>query len=87
MPENNRTHLQLSRFEGMFPGHRTELVEGAIVATPLRPTDNATVQDLWTVLKGQLSDDWGFLSDVAAACATTTRSRTGPMPGAASRTT
>lgn len=65
MPENDRTRSQLSRFEGMFPGHRTELVEGAIVATPLRPTDNATVYDLWTVLKAQLSDDWGFISNVA----------------------
>ncbi|MFZ3472098.1 Uma2 family endonuclease [Streptomyces sp. 4.24] len=65
MPENDRLPSQLSRFEDAFPGHRTELVGGAILATPLRPTDNATVWALWTALEAQLSDEWGFLSDVA----------------------
>ncbi|MGW6705721.1 Uma2 family endonuclease [Streptomyces sp. NPDC054956] len=65
IPEGDRPRSKLSRFEDMFPGHRTELIGGAIVATPLRPTDNSTVQALWTQLKDQLSDDWGYLSDVA----------------------
>ncbi|MFD5143674.1 hypothetical protein [Streptomyces sp. NPDC058401] len=33
--------------------------------TPLRPTDGATVYALWNALATQLTDHWGFLSDVA----------------------
>ncbi|MCJ0874130.1 Uma2 family endonuclease [Streptomyces sp. AP-93] len=64
-PENDRPRSRLSRFEDMFPGHRTEIVEGAVVLTPLRPTDNSTVNTLWSTLAAQLTDQWGFLSDVA----------------------
>ncbi|WP_330297956.1 Uma2 family endonuclease [Streptomyces sp. NBC_00503] len=49
----------------MFPGHRTEIVEGAVVMTPLRPSDNATVFAVWRAFEAQLSDEWGFISDVA----------------------
>ncbi|MFE2288533.1 Uma2 family endonuclease [Streptomyces sp. NPDC059443] len=63
--EGDRPHSRLSRFEDMFPGYRVELVEGAIVMCPLRPTDSRTVQVVWTALSAQLSDDWDFLSDVA----------------------
>ncbi|MFJ4317816.1 Uma2 family endonuclease [Streptomyces lavendulae] len=63
--ENDRLHSQLSRFEDMFPGYRMEIVEGAIVMSPLKPHRNATIWALWTTLRSQLPDDWGFLSDVA----------------------
>ncbi|MCX5146167.1 Uma2 family endonuclease [Streptomyces sp. NBC_00320] len=63
--ESDRLHSQLSRFEDMFPGYRMEIVEGAIVMSPLKPHHNATIWQLWSVLKSQLSDQWGFLSDVA----------------------
>ncbi|WP_308344305.1 Uma2 family endonuclease [Streptomyces sp. ISL-94] len=63
--ESDRLHSQLSRFEDMFPGYRMEIVEGAIVMSPLKPHHNATIWALWTALRAQLSDDWGFLSDVA----------------------
>lgn len=63
--ESERLHSQLSRFEDMFPGYRMEIVEGNIVMSPLKPAHNATIWALWTALKPQLSDDWGFLSDVA----------------------
>lgn len=63
--ESDRLHSQLSRFEDMFPGYRMEIVEGAIVMSPLKPIHNATIWALWSALKAQLSDEWGFLSDVA----------------------
>ncbi|WP_371617323.1 Uma2 family endonuclease [Streptomyces sp. NBC_00454] len=64
-PEGQPLHSRLSRFEDMFPGHRTEIVEGAVVMTPLRPSDNATVFAVWRAFEAQLSDEWGFISDVA----------------------
>ncbi|MFB0627869.1 Uma2 family endonuclease [Streptomyces sp. AB3(2024)] len=63
--ESDRLHSQLSRFEDMFPGYRMEIVEGAVVMSPLKPHHNATIWALWTTLRSQLPDDWGFLSDVA----------------------
>ncbi|MEV6956361.1 Uma2 family endonuclease [Streptomyces sp. NPDC051183] len=63
--ESDRLHSQLSRFEDMFPGYRMEIVEGAIVMSALKPHHNATIWALWTALRAQLPDDWGFLSDVA----------------------
>ncbi|WP_308364358.1 MULTISPECIES: Uma2 family endonuclease [unclassified Streptomyces] len=63
--ESDRLHSQLSRFEDMFPGYRTEIVEGNIVMSPLKPHHNATIWALWSVLKSQVSDEWDFLSDVA----------------------
>ncbi|MBW5481244.1 Uma2 family endonuclease [Streptomyces bambusae] len=60
-----RLHSKLSRLEDMFPGYRTELVEGAIVMSPLRPYHNDTVWDVRDSLKGQLPRGWAFISDVA----------------------
>lgn len=63
--ESDRLHSQLSRFEDMFPGYRMEIVEGAIVMSPLKPHHNETIWALWSALKPQMSTEWGFLSDVA----------------------
>ncbi|MGT2529773.1 Uma2 family endonuclease [Streptomyces nojiriensis] len=63
--ERDRLYSQLSRFEDMFPGHRMEIVEGAIVLSPLKPHHARTLWSVWNVLKAQLSPEWGFLSDVA----------------------
>ncbi|WP_030855666.1 Uma2 family endonuclease [Streptomyces sp. NRRL F-4474] len=63
--ESDRLHSQLSRFEDMFPGYRTEIVEGAIVMSPLKPHHGRTIRLLWNELEAQLGPEWGFLSDVA----------------------
>ncbi|MFE3496907.1 Uma2 family endonuclease [Streptomyces sp. NPDC059175] len=63
--ETDRLHSQLSRLEDMFPGYRTEIVEGAIVMSPVKPHHNQTIWKLWSALEGQLSDAWGFISDVS----------------------
>ncbi|WP_030757981.1 MULTISPECIES: Uma2 family endonuclease [unclassified Streptomyces] len=63
--ESDRLHSQLSRFEDMFPGYRMEIVEGAIVMSPLKPHHARTIRLLWNVLEVQVSADWGFISDVA----------------------
>ncbi|MFG2341749.1 Uma2 family endonuclease [Streptomyces yangpuensis] len=63
--ESDRLHSQLSRFEDMFPGYRTEIVEGAIVMSPLKPHHGRTIRLLWNDLEAQLGPEWGFLSDVA----------------------
>ncbi|GAA1586174.1 Uma2 family endonuclease [Streptomyces globosus] len=63
--ESDRLHSQLSRFEDMFPGYRMEIVEGAIVMSPLKPHHARTIRLLWNTLEAQLSADWGFISDVA----------------------
>ncbi|MCF3182829.1 Uma2 family endonuclease [Streptomyces polychromogenes] len=63
--ESDRLHSQLSRFEDMFPGYRMEIVEGAIVMSPLKPHHARTIWLLWNTLEAQLSVEWGFISDVA----------------------
>ncbi|MFE7774408.1 Uma2 family endonuclease [Streptomyces sp. NPDC057445] len=63
--ESDRLHSQLSRFEDMFPGYRTEIVEGAIVMSPVKPHHNETIWEVRNALKAQLSKEWGFISDVA----------------------
>ncbi|MFE9478250.1 Uma2 family endonuclease [Streptomyces spororaveus] len=63
--ESDRLHSQLSRFEDMFPGYRMEIVEGAVVISPLKPHHARTIRLLWNVLEAQVSADWGFISDVA----------------------
>ncbi|MEU9602900.1 Uma2 family endonuclease [Streptomyces sp. NPDC048057] len=63
--QTDRLHSQLSRFEDVFPGHRTEIVEGNIVASPLRPVHNETIMRLWMLLESQLDAEWGLVSDVA----------------------
>ncbi|MFD5427075.1 Uma2 family endonuclease [Streptomyces sp. NPDC127084] len=62
--EIDRLHSQLSRLEDMFPGYRTEIVEGAIVMSPVKPHHNQTIWKLWSAIGAQLSEEWGFLSDV-----------------------
>ncbi len=49
--ESDRLHSQLSRFEDMFPGYRMEMVEGAMVASPLKPHHARTVRLLWNALE------------------------------------
>ncbi|MFJ8231853.1 Uma2 family endonuclease [Streptomyces sp. NPDC094448] len=63
--ETDRLHSQLSRFEDMFPGYRTEIVEGNIVMSPVRAFHNDTIVRLWTQLEPQLGAEWGLVSDVA----------------------
>jgi Uma2 family endonuclease len=63
--ESDRLHSQLARYEDMFRGYRTEIVEGNIVMSPLRPFDNQTIMRLWTQLESQLGEEWAFISDVA----------------------
>ncbi|MEU3598697.1 Uma2 family endonuclease [Streptomyces sp. NPDC006798] len=64
-PEAERPRSRLGRFEDMFPGHRTELVEGNIVLCPLRPFHNETIMRLWMLLEPQLAAEWALVSDVA----------------------
>ncbi|MCS0602851.1 Uma2 family endonuclease [Streptomyces sp. LP11] len=61
----DRLHSQLSKLEDMFPGYVTEIVEGSIVMSPLRPFHNETIMRLWAQLEAQLGPEWGFISDVA----------------------
>ncbi|MEU2259360.1 Uma2 family endonuclease [Streptomyces sp. NPDC019645] len=62
--EIDRLHSQLSRLEGMFPGYRTEIVEGAIVMSPVKPHHAKTIRAVWNALEAQLSDEWDFISGV-----------------------
>ncbi|MFE6911848.1 Uma2 family endonuclease [Streptomyces erythrochromogenes] len=64
-PDTDGPPSRLGRFADMFPGHRTELVEGAIVLTPLQPHHGGTIWPLWTALDAQLPGGWSFMSDVA----------------------
>lgn len=63
--ESDRLHSQLSRFEDMFPGYRTEIVEGAIVMSPVKPHHAKTIRAVWNALESQLPEAWDFISDVA----------------------
>ncbi|MET9692826.1 Uma2 family endonuclease [Streptomyces sp. NPDC006514] len=63
--DGDRLHSQLSRFEDMFPGYRTETVEGALVTSPLKPHRARTIRLLWNALEAQMPAEWGFTSDVA----------------------
>ncbi|MEV0847594.1 Uma2 family endonuclease [Streptomyces sp. NPDC049954] len=65
LTEAERLHSQLTRFEDMFPGYRTEIVEGSIVMSPVRPHHGKTIKLVWEALEAQLSDDWDFTTDVA----------------------
>ncbi|MEU6058509.1 Uma2 family endonuclease [Streptomyces sp. NPDC047097] len=62
--ESDRLHSQLSRFEDMFPGYRTEIVEGNIMMSPVKPYRQETIWEIRDALKPQLSRDWAFISDV-----------------------
>jgi hypothetical protein len=65
--EIDRLHSQLSRLEGMFPGYRTEIVEGAIVMGPVEPHHAKTIRAVWNALEvvetgiGRLAPDTGEL--------------------------
>ncbi|MBU6531427.1 Uma2 family endonuclease [Streptomyces sp. NPDC057245] len=61
----DRLHSQLSRLEGMFPGYRTEIVEGSIMMNPVRPFHGRTITRLWVDLEDQLPDGWSLVTDVA----------------------
>lgn len=63
--ETERPHSRLTRYEGMFPGYRTEIVEGAIMTSPVRPHHARTIRLVWNELEAQLPAEWGFISDVA----------------------
>ncbi|WP_371577932.1 Uma2 family endonuclease [Streptomyces sp. NBC_01314] len=61
----DRLHSQLSRFEDMFPGHLTEIVEGSIMMSPVKPHHAETIRLVWNTLREQVAEEWGFTSDVA----------------------
>ncbi|KUN93631.1 Uma2 family endonuclease [Streptomyces caeruleatus] len=61
----NRLHSQLARFEDAFPGFRTEIVEGDVVASPVTPHHGMTIHRVWSALEPQVGDSWGVTSDVA----------------------
>jgi Uma2 family endonuclease len=61
----DRLHTQLARFEDAFPGFRTEIAEGNVVASPVTPHHGRTIHDVWTALEPQLDPQWGVVSDVA----------------------
>ncbi|MFJ3228046.1 hypothetical protein ACIPJS_32505 [Streptomyces sp. NPDC086783] len=60
-----RLHSQLSKLEDMFPGYLTEIVEGGIVANPVKPFHGKTIQRLWSDLEGQLPSGRAVVGDVA----------------------
>jgi Uma2 family endonuclease len=60
----DRLRVQLARFEDAFPGFHTEIVEGCVVASPVRPFDGETVQRLWTIVEPQLPPGWDVVSHV-----------------------
>jgi Uma2 family endonuclease len=63
--ETDRLHSQLSRFEDMFPGYRTEIVEGNVVMSPVRAFHAKTIRNVWNLLEPQLSSAWECVSDVS----------------------
>lgn len=63
--ESDRLHSQLSRFEDMFPGYRTEIVEGNIVMSPVRAFHAKTIRLVWNLLEPQLAPMWECVSDVS----------------------
>lgn len=63
--EIDRLHSRLSRLEDMFPGYRTEIVEGAVMMSPVKPFHASTIRLLWNGLETQLPAEWAIVSDVA----------------------
>ncbi|MBW1602695.1 Uma2 family endonuclease [Streptomyces sp. JJ66] len=61
----DRLHSQLSRLEDQFPGYTTEIVEGNIVMSPVRPYHLETIVALWTGLRAQLAEEWALIGDVS----------------------
>lgn len=62
--ETDRLHSQLSRLEDRFPGHRTEIVGGNIMVSPVRPFHGRTIRLLENTLEAQLGEEWACVSDV-----------------------
>ncbi|MGX4690511.1 Uma2 family endonuclease [Streptomyces sp. JNUCC 63] len=60
-----RLRSRLGELEDMFPGWLSEIVEGGVVLSPVRPIHPSTIQRLWVTLKGQLAPEWALVSDVA----------------------
>jgi hypothetical protein len=60
----HRLRAQLARFADAFPGFRTEIVEGSVVARPVRPSDGETVRRLWAIVEPRLPEGWEVVSDV-----------------------
>ncbi|WP_409470395.1 Uma2 family endonuclease [Streptomyces sp. HC307] len=52
----DRLHTQLARFEDAFRGFRTEIVEGSVVAYPLRPHHARTIHEVWNALDAQRNE-------------------------------
>lgn len=63
--EFQRLHSVLHRIGDAFPGFRSEIVEGNIMMSPVKPHHNETIWSLWSTFKAQLPKDWGLTSDVA----------------------
>ncbi|MEV5339384.1 Uma2 family endonuclease [Streptomyces sp. NPDC052676] len=61
----DRQRARLARFQDAFPGYRTEIVEGNVVACPLQPAHACTVYEVWRRLEPQLGPEWALISDVA----------------------
>lgn len=61
----DRLHSQLSTLEDMFPGYLTEIVEGSIMMSPVKPHHAETIRQVWNVLREQVAEEWGFTSEVA----------------------
>ncbi|MFE2377814.1 Uma2 family endonuclease [Streptomyces sp. NPDC059398] len=64
LSETERLHSRLIRFEDMFPGYRTEIVEGNIVMSPVPAFHAKTIRRVWNALETQVPEKWGFVSDV-----------------------
>lgn len=62
--QTEHLHSRLSRFEDMFPGHRTEIVEGNIMVSPVRAFHAKTIRLVWNLLEPQLPPEWSCVSDV-----------------------
>ncbi|WP_340559163.1 Uma2 family endonuclease [Streptomyces sp. GSL17-111] len=62
--DSERLRSQLSRLEDMFPGYKTEIVEGNIMMSPLRPFHNQPIMPLWNDLELRLPAEWAVISDV-----------------------
>ncbi|MFJ4440156.1 Uma2 family endonuclease [Streptomyces sp. NPDC088923] len=65
LTDAERLHSQLSRLEDAFPGYSTEIVEGSIVMSPVKPHHNRTMVEVWVSLRQCLASEWGLASDVA----------------------
>jgi hypothetical protein len=61
----DQLHGTLDRIAGHVGNYQVEIIEGAIVMSPVRPFHSKTIRLLWDRLESQLSDEWQIVSDVA----------------------